>query len=117
MTTKTQGIQCAEWLISEANGNLSREEKTVTVAGSVALASGTLLGKITATGKLIAYDNAASDGSQAVVGVLYNPLPGVNGDYKATVFVRQCEVIGSMLTGSDPTGVADMLALGIIVRT
>lgn len=116
MTTKTQGIQVAEWLISEANGSLSREEKTVTVTGSAAIASGTLLGKIAASGKLIPYVDGASDGSQAAVGILYNALPGVNGDYKATVFVRQCEVIGAMLTGSDANGVADLLALGIVVR-
>lgn len=119
MTTLTQGMQTGEFLLSEGNGMLSREQKTVTVAGAVALPSGTVLGKITATGKLIKYDNAASDGSQAAVGVLYNPLPGVNGDYPATVFVRDCEVIGNRLNGGvalDAPGIADLLALGVIVR-
>lgn len=116
MTVLTQGIQPGEFLLSEANGERSRENVTVTVAGAVALGSGTLLGKITATGKYIKYLDGASDGSQAVAAILLNPLAGVNGDYKCAVFVRDCEVIGSMLTGSDANGLADLKALGIIVR-
>jgi hypothetical protein len=51
MTVLTQGNQTGEFLLSEADGQLSRENVTVTVAGAVALPSGTVLGKITATGK------------------------------------------------------------------
>lgn len=119
MTVLTQGIQQGEWLLSEAEGRFSRDTFTVTVAGGVALPSGTVLGKITATGKLVKYSDSASDGSQAAVGVLWNPLPGVNGDYKATVFVRATEVTGAMLNGGvalDANGVADLKAIGIIVR-
>lgn len=119
MTVLTQGIQTGEWLISEAEGKRSRGQKTVTIAGAVALPSGTVLGKVTASGKLIKYVDGASDGSQAAVAVLYNPLPGVNGDYQATVFERDAEVIGAMLNGGagvDANGLADLLALGIVVR-
>lgn len=118
-TIKTEGYHVGEWLVSEADGTRSRDVATVTVAGGVGLPSGTVLGKVTATGKLIKYDNAASDGSQAAVGVLYNELPAVNGDYKATVFTRDCEVDGAVLNagaGVDAAGKADLLALGVVVR-
>lgn len=119
MTILTQGIQVGEWLLSEAKGQRSRDTATVTIAGSVALPSGTVLGRITASGKLIKYVNTASDGSQAAVGVLLTPLAGVNGDYEAAVINTDAEIIGAMLNGGagvDAPGLADLLALGIKVR-
>lgn len=119
MTVLTQGIQQGEWLLSEAEGQYSRDAATVTVAGSVALPSGTVLGKITATGKLVRYVDTNSDGSQVAMGILWNPLPGVNGDYKATVFVRAVEAIATMLNGGaglDAPGTADLKAIGILTR-
>ena len=119
MTVLTQGIEAMEFLLSEADGMRARDQFTVTIAGAVALPSGTVLGKITATGKLIKYLDGAADGSQTAVGVLGTPLAGVNGDYKALVFTRDCEVIGSRLNGGvalDANGQADLKALGIIIR-
>lgn len=119
MTVLTQGMQPLEFLISEATSSRSRDQFTATVAGSVALPSGTVMGKITATGKLIKYADGASDGSQTAVGVLGTALPGTNGDYKALVFTRDCEVIGAKLNGGvalDANGQADLKALGIIIR-
>jgi len=117
MTALTQGIQTGEFLLSEADGQLSREQVTVTVAGAVALPSGSVLGKITATGKYVKYDEAGTDdGRRVAAAVLLNALPGTNGDYKATVFVRNCEVASAMLTFSDANGVADLKALNVIVR-
>lgn len=119
MTVLTQGIQTGEFVLSESNGERSREQVTVTVGGSTALPSGTALGKITASGKYIKYLDGAGDGSQAVAAILLNALPGVNGDYKCAVYVRDCEVIGAMLNGGvavDANGLADLKALGIIVR-
>jgi Bacteriophage lambda head decoration protein D len=119
MTTLTQGIQPFEFLLSEADGMRARDQVTVTVAGAVALPSGTVLGKITATGKYIKYLDGASDGSQVAAAVLGTPLDGVNGDYKCLAFTRDCEVIGNRLNGGsnvDANGNADLKALGIIVR-
>lgn len=119
MTVLTQGIESYEFLLSEATGMRSRGQATVTIAGAVALPSGTVVGRITATGKLIKYADGAADGSQAAVGVLGTPLPGVNGDYKATIIERDAEVIGKYLNGGvalDANGIADLKLLGIIVR-
>ena len=119
MTVLTQGIQTGEFLLSEADGQRSRENATVTVAGAVALPSGTVLGKITASGKLIKYLDGAVDGSQTAVGVLLGECPGVNGDYTRAYINTDAEVIGALLNGGsgvDANGKADLLALGIKVR-
>lgn len=119
MTVKTQGLQPLEFLISD-NGTRSYDEATVTVAGGIGLPSGTVLGRITASGKLIKYDNGAADGSQAAVAVLCTPLgAAANGDHRATVLNTDAEVIGRLLNGGsglDAPGTADLLALGIKLR-
>lgn len=115
----TQGVQTGEFILSEADGQRSRENAVVTVAGLVALPSGTVLGKVTATGKFIKYDNAAVDGSQAAAAVLIGECPAVNGDHVRAVINTDAEVIGAMLNGGagvDAPGKADLLALGIKVR-
>lgn len=71
------------------------------------------------SGKYVKHNVAAVNGSQFAAGVLYNPLPGTNADYDATVFERSCEVIGKMLNGGSNVtalAVAELAALGIIVR-
>lgn len=116
----TQGIQTAEFLISEAKGMRSRDKVTVTVAGGVALPSGTPLGRIAATGKYVKHSAAlANDAGGAATAILLNALPNVNGDYQAAVFARDCEVDGAMLNGGAAleTGAAtDLATVGIIVR-
>lgn len=120
MTTLTQGIEHGEFMLSEANGMRSREEVTVTVAGAVALPSGTVLGQIAATGKYIKHDNAlANDAGGAATAVLLYACDGVNGDYKRTVIARDAEVIGNRLNGGaalHSTVKTDLAAVGIIVR-
>jgi hypothetical protein len=117
MTTLTEGLNRGEYLMSEANGTRSRDSVTVTVAGAVALPSGTVLGKITATGKYVAYDEAGTDdGRRVAAAILWEECPAVNGDYTRVVHIRDCEVITAKLTGDDANGLADLKALGIIAR-
>lgn len=105
----------AEFVLTEASGQRSRENITVTQSGTEIL-SGTLLGKITASGKYVPYSNVATDGSEVAAGVLYNYLPVATGDVKAVGFVRDCEVLRGALTGLDTAGEADLVAKGVIVR-
>lgn len=120
MPVLTQGYQTGEFLVSEAPGERSRDVVTVTVAGAVALPSGTVLGKITATGKFVKYDEAGTDdGRRVAAAVLLTACPGTNGDYKCAVLNTDAEVIGAVLNGGagvDANGKADLLALGIKVR-
>jgi hypothetical protein len=115
MTVLTETVHPGEFLLSEANGFRSREAVTVTTSTTTML-SGTVMGKITASGKYIPYDNGASDGSQAAAGILLNELEGVSGDVAATIVVRDAEVLDAKLTGIDSAGRTDLAALGIILR-
>lgn len=111
----TEGKHTAEFLLSEGNGSISREQVTIAAAAG-ALAAGTVLGKITATGKYAAYNNGASDGTEVAAGILWAAAPDLATDQKAAAIVRDAEVVGSVLTGLDANGTADLKALGIIVR-
>lgn len=103
------------FLLSEGEGTISRDNVTVTQAGT-ALVSGTVLGKITASGKYVAYSNAAADGSEVAAGILYAALPAATGDAKAVAITRYAEVDSAQLTGLDTPATADLRALGVIVR-
>lgn len=110
-----EGKHTGEFLLSEAHNFRSREN-IVIAAAAAALPTGTLLGKITASGKHVAYADGASDGSQTAVGILYATAPDLAGDQKAVMIARDAEVIQGELTGLDTAGRADLLALGIIIR-
>lgn len=112
----TEGKHTAEFLLSEGNGSISREQGVLR-SESGALAAGTLLGKVTATGELSAYDNLDSPAGVGVaVGVLYANAADSTADQKVTYIARAAEVIGSALTGLDTAGRADLAALGIVIR-
>jgi hypothetical protein len=109
MTTLTQGARACEFILSEANGQRSRENGT---AGAT-LKPGEVV-KVS-TGKLVSYD-----GSGTVAGiVMYDCVL----DDEVAYFARDGEVKGDYLTSTEQTdgtidtgattGLAD---LGIIVR-
>lgn len=115
MSTLYSKPRIAEFVLTEANGQRSRENIVVVQTGTEIL-SGTVLGKITASGKYAPYANGAADGTEVAAGVLYNYLPATTGDTKAVGFVRDCEVMRAAVTGLDAAGESDLKALGVIVR-
>lgn len=118
MTALTEGRHAAEFIVSEANGSRSRE--TVTIANSAALAAGTILGKVTASGKYKQRKKGATSGEETAVAVLYAAADASSGDVEAVAIVRDAEVDGGALTydsGSTAATVDGQLAdVGIIVR-
>lgn len=110
----TEAARAGDFIIAEANGTLSRDD--VTIVSGQNLAAGTVLGKITASGKMTAYSNVATDGSQAAVGILYDAVDASAADAPGVMIARHAEVVGAELTGNDAPGTADLLALDIIVR-
>ena len=116
MATLTEARRTGEFIISEANGTRSREEIVIDAAAG-AMVPGTLLGKITASGKYAAYSNADSPAGVGVaVGVLYAAVADSAADQPAVMVCRDAEVAEIHLTGSDATGKTDLAALGVIVR-
>jgi hypothetical protein len=111
----TETLHAGEFIVSEANGTRSRAN-IVVAAAAAALPAGQVLGKITASGKYIAYVDAASDGSGVAAGILYAPVPDSAADQKAVAIVRDAEVDESLLTGLDADGRAELIEAGIIFR-
>jgi len=110
-----------EFLVSEAEGTRSRD--TITIASSVALEAGTVLGKITASGKYKLHDAAASDGTENAAGVLLSAVDASGGDAIGVAILRDAEVDTNALTfksgisGANKTAALDALkALGVIAR-
>lgn len=112
------------FLVSEANGHRSREEVTIEAPGAdVVLEAGTVLGKITSTGKYVRVDPNVSpaDGSEDAVAVLCEEVTGA-ADVQATVVVRDAEVVLSKLIFSDTSPsnatdeTAELASVGIVAR-
>lgn len=118
MTVKTEGRHAGEFILSEANGQRSRD--TLTIASGQDLPAGTILEL--SSGKGVSY--AGTSASEAV-GVLYEAVDASGGDVAgAVIVVRDAEVNDAKLSVSvDNTagdslaaGKADLELLGIIVR-
>lgn len=77
------------FIAHEANGTISRE---TIVVDTGALAVGTILGKITASGKYVQVAPAAVDGSEVAAGILYDAVDATAGDVEAVAIVRHAEV-------------------------
>lgn len=121
MATMTEALRTGEFILSEANGTISREE--ITVVSGQDLAAGTVVGKITASGKYTAYDDDNVDGSQTAAGILYAAVDASGGDAKGVIIARHAEVSTDLLTwagtndaGDITAGKADLAALDIILR-
>lgn len=122
MPVITQGKNLGDVLKYEAPNLYSRE--AATVAAGQDLAIGTVLGRKTADGKLHALDPAATDGTEAAVGVLATDTDATLIDRDDTVvIVRHAIVARSALVW--PAGItapqkaaaeAELTALGILVR-
>ena len=114
MTIKNETNHAAEFLVSEGDGQISRE--AITVSAGDALRAGQVLGLNTATSEYAPYSNAAGDGTEVAIGVLYAPLPASASARNGVAVVRLAEVSAARLTGLDTAGVADLKARNIIVR-
>ena len=111
-----EGKHTAEFLLSEGNGSISREE-VVIASTAPAMVPGTVVGVITASGKYAPYSNAdTTTGLGVAAGILYSSVDDRTADQKAVVIVRDAEVVMSELTGIDAPGRADLKAIGIICR-
>lgn len=122
MTTYTEPYRAFEALLSEGDGSISREEITI-ASGAGALAAGTVLGTITASGKYTGFDDGNSDGSETATAVLMQAVDASDADVTATAIVRLAEVKKDGLqwiSGVDATAKAaayvDLAAAYVIAR-
>lgn len=111
MATLISNPKLADFVLSEASGQRSRENAVVTQTGD-AIRSGQVMMKSGA--KWVPY--ALGSGSGDAVGILYTHLPAKTGDSKAVIFARDCEVNRHALVGLDTAAVTDLATVGILVR-
>ncbi|MNC76874.1 hypothetical protein D3C75_1286930 [compost metagenome] len=76
-------------------------------AGQGVLVKGTVIGKVTATGKFKAYSNAASDGTETAVCILDNDQDTTGGDVGASAWIAGI-FDSSKLTGLDAAAKTDL---------
>lgn len=113
MTTQTEAVHGEEFIIDEANGERSREN--ITVKSGSNLDAGQVLKEN--SGK-----QAYGDAGETAVGILIGAVDATGGAKAGAMIARDAEVDGDLLDwgSSDAAaitaGIADLLALGIIVR-
>ncbi len=106
----------------EADQRYSREN--VTVVSGQNLAAGTVVGRITASGKIKVYDNAAVDGSQTAIGVLTAGVDASAADAPGVIIARHAIVVdktglvwkAAMSDNDKDAGIAELKAAGILAR-
>lgn len=108
----------------KAEEEQSYSRKNITVASGQNLVIGTVLGKITASGKYAAYDNDAVDGTQTAAGILTAAVNASAADAPGVAVVREAIaakeqlIFGAGVTtqGEKDAAYVDLEAIGIVCR-
>jgi hypothetical protein len=97
MTVLVETRHPGEFILSEANGQRSREAITI-ASGAGIIAAGTVLGKVTASGKYIASAVGATDGSEVPSAIAIYGADASASDVTVSAIIRDAEVNGKCLT-------------------
>lgn len=95
-------------------------EPAVAVSGAGVLARGTVLGKITASGKLKTVNSANSDGSQTPYAILAEGVDATSADTQIAVFLAGEFNSAALIFGGTDTATTHKAALrdiGIFLKT
>jgi len=96
MTTLTETTHPGGFLVWEAFRDYTREVITIATGGAnPVLQPGTVLGKITASGKYAAHDPAAVDGTETAVAVLWGRADATAADVDAVVLLRGPAIVNT----------------------
>ncbi len=121
MPVQSEPNRLGDWLKFEEDNLYSRDE--VTVVSGQNLATGTVVGIITASGKAAQLAPAASDGSETAAGVLLLPVDASSGDQPGVIIARHaiCSDKGlvwpASITGPQKAAaISQLKSLGILVR-
>lgn len=121
MTTLVEGTHPGGFLVWEAFRDYTRE--TITVAAGTHQ-PGTVLGKITASGKYTVLTPGASNGSQNAAGILWGQADATDADAPGVVLVRGPAIVNrheilwpdGITEPQTATAIAALAALGILLR-
>ncbi|MEF2553248.1 head decoration protein [Aurantimonas sp. A2-1-M11] len=92
MVTLTEGRYASDWLKREADSLFSREEAVI-LSGAGVVESGTVVGKITASGKYKPVTVAAADGSEDAAGIVMWTVDATSADATAVIIARDAIVV------------------------
>lgn len=92
MVTLTEGRYASDWLKREADSLFSREEAVI-ASGAGVVVSGTVVGKITASGKYKPVTVAAVDGSEDAAGIVMWDVDATSTDAPAVIIARDAIVV------------------------
>lgn len=123
MTVFTEGRHAAEFILSEGDGSYSRDN-IVMEADNGIVAAGTVLGKVTASGKFKPSAIGAADGSEVAAAINIYEVDTTGADVNTAAMSRHCEVNGNIITyapdrdqqAEKDAADAELAAAGIIVR-
>jgi hypothetical protein len=121
MPVQVESNYLGDWLKFEAGNLYSRDE--VTVISGQNLATGTVIGIITASGKVTQLAPAANDGSQNAAGVLLLDVDASAADKGGVIIARHAICSDKKLawpagitTPQKTTAIGQLKTLGILVR-
>ncbi|UYM16197.1 head decoration protein [Endozoicomonas euniceicola] len=121
MSEKVESVYTGEFLVSEGNNSISRDQ--VALAANVSLLAGTVLGK-DASDVYTRLNPAASDGTEVAAGILYADKTTDADVGRAVVITRLAEVVESLLVFPDgitndekAAAIKQLAALDIILRS
>lgn len=103
----TQAQFQSEWLAQEVVG-LSRKQVILTAAKAGQLVTGTVIGKVSATGKYKVCDAAATDGSEIPVAILADTTDVVVGDNAVVAVISYARVVLNQLTFDNAYDASDI---------
>lgn len=111
-----QKARTADFILSEANGQRSRENALL-AATLVTLAAGQLL-TLGANGKYVAYAGPGADPEAPIKAdaALYSNVPVSDEDQQIVVIARDAELAADLLVGLDAPAREALAVAGIIVR-
>ena len=96
MTTLTETRHAGGFIVWEALRDYCREVVTIATGGAnPVLEPGTVLGKITASGKYAAHDPTAVDGTETAVAVLWGKADATAADVDAVVLLRGPAIVNA----------------------
>lgn len=113
----TEGRYASDWLKAESHTSGYSREEVIVISGAGKLQSGTVLGKITASGKYKPVTVAAADGSQTAAAILLNPVDATSADAPAVVIARDAIVVQQgLIYGADVDTAPERLAVHNALR-
>lgn len=101
--TFVEPVRAGAFLRSQGPGDISRDN-AVLASGAGACRTGTVLGRVTATGKYVPLDPAAATGAEVASAILFRDVDATSSDVPCGVVARLAEVKADLLVW--PAGIS-----------